>query len=145
MPCKRARSARRGADRLQGMPADVLRIALPLPLPRLFDYLAPGGAEARPGDVGRRLRVPFGPRELVGVVAATGPAAGDAPALREALAWIDPTPLLQGELLATARWLARYLHVPLGEVLATALPAALRRGEPLPDNATPARRLTDAG
>jgi primosomal protein N' (replication factor Y) len=127
------------------MPANVLRIALPLPLPRLFDYLAPGGAEASPTDVGRRLRVPFGPRELVGVVAATGAAAGDAPALREALAWLDARPLLHGELLATSQWLARYLHAPLGEVLATALPAALRRGEALPDTATWGRALTPAG
>src|SRR5690606_13009457 len=101
------------------MPTDVLRIALPLPLPRLFDYHAPGGVEPGPADVGRRVRVPFGPRELVGVVAAIGPAGDDAPALREALAWLDPAPLLQGEPLATLRWLARYLHAPLGEVVAT--------------------------
>ncbi|MGY1458530.1 primosomal protein N' [Luteimonas sp. A534] len=127
------------------MPANVLRIALPLPLPRLFDYLAPEGGEASPDDVGRRVRVPFGPRELVGVVAAVGPVADDAPALRDALAWLDPEPLIHGELLATSRWLARYLHAPLGEVLATALPAALRRGEPLPDTATWGRALTAAG
>ena len=127
------------------MAPDILRIALPLPLPRLFDYLPPGSVAAGPEDVGRRVRVPFGPRELVGVVAATGPAEGEAPALREALAWLDDEPLVRGELLATARWLARYLHAPLGEVLATALPAALRRGEPLPDTATWARALTGEG
>ncbi|HUH89138.1 MAG TPA: hypothetical protein VLZ76_00545, partial [Lysobacter sp.] len=39
----------------------VLRVALALPLPRLFDYLAPdSGPEPRPGS---RVRVPFGPRE----------------------------------------------------------------------------------
>src|SRR5690606_10985370 len=113
------------------MPANVLRIALPLPLPRLFDYLAPAGGDISPGDVGRRVRVPFGPRELVGVVAAVGPVAGAAPALREALALLDPEPLVHGELLATARWLARSLHAPLGEVLATSRPAALRRRRPL--------------
>src|SRR5690554_865760 len=127
------------------MPTNVLRIALPLPLPRLFDYLAPGGGDASPGDVGRRLRVPFGPRELVGVVTATGPAAGDAPALREALEWLDARPLVQDELLATSRWLARYLHAPLGEVLATALPAALRRGDPLPDTAIRGCALSASG
>ncbi|WP_133000297.1 primosomal protein N' [Luteimonas arsenica] len=127
------------------MPSDVLRIALPLPLPRLFDYLAPGGDPMGPDDIGRRVRVPFGPRELVGVVAATGPAAADAPALREAVAWLDPAPLLHGELLATCRWLARYLHVPAGEVFATALPAALRRGEPLPDTTAWGWALTAAG
>src|SRR5690606_40635362 len=69
----------------------------------------------------------------------------DAPPLRAALAWIDEAPLLHGELLATARWLARYLHAPLGEVLATALPAALRRGEPLSDTTAWGRALTAEG
>jgi primosomal protein N' (replication factor Y) len=123
----------------------VLQVALPLPLPRLFDYRAPAGEAPSPTLVGGRVQVPFGPRELVGVVAGVGPAAGDAPELREALALLDGAPLLRGELLDSLRWLARYLHAPLGEVLATALPASLRRGEPLPDTHAWAWRLTEAG
>ena len=126
-------------------PAHLLKVALPLPLPRLFDYRAPHGAAAGVADVGRRVRVPFGPRELVGVVAAVGPADGDAPELRDALALLDDAPLLHGELLESLHWLSRYTHAPLGEVLATALPAALRRGEPLPDTHAWAWRLTEAG
>ena len=115
------------------MPAcPTLRIALPVPLPQLFDYLPPAGSPPpREEDVGRRLRVPFGPRELVGVVESIGQ--GDDPAaLRPALQWLDDSALLQGELSASLRWLARYTHAPLGEVYATALPAPLRRGDPLP-------------
>ena len=126
-------------------PARLLKVALPLPLPRLFDYRAPHGAAAGAADVGRRVRVPFGPRELVGVVAAVGPADGEAPELRDALGLLDDAPLLHGELLDSLHWLARYTHAPLGEVLATALPAALRRGEPLPDTHAWAWRLTEAG
>lgn len=122
----------------------VLRIALPVPLPQLFDYAPPGGSTARSGDIGRRVRVPFGPRELIGIVAGVGAPEG-AGALREALAWLDDAPLLHGELAASLRWLARYTHAPLGEVLATALPAELRRGEPLPDTHAWAWRLTAAG
>src|SRR5690606_5362840 len=98
-----------------------------------------------PTLVGCRVRVPFGPGELVGVVAGVGTAAGDAPALREALGLLDDEPLLRGELFDSLRWLARYTHAPLGEVLATALPASLRRGEPLPDTHAWAWRLTEAG
>ncbi|MDH5834290.1 primosomal protein N' [Luteimonas kalidii] len=124
-------------------PADpILQVALPLPLPRLFDYAAEG---AGAGDVGRRVRVPFGPRELVGVVAATGASDPAAPELRAILARLDQAPLLHGELLESLHWLARYTHAPLGEVLATALPAALRRGEPLPDTHSWAWRLEEAG
>src|SRR5690606_41272916 len=65
--------------------------------------------------------------------------------LRPALALLDAEPLLQGELLDSLRWLARYTHAPVGEVLATALPAALRAGDPLPDTHAWAWQLTEAG
>ncbi len=126
-------------------PETVLRIALPVPLPRLFDYRPPPGTGASAADIGRRIRVPFGQREAVGIVAGCGPADVDDAGLRQALAWLDDAPLLAGELLESTRWLARYTHAPPGEVLATALPAALRRGEPLPDTREPAWRLTEAG
>ncbi|WP_226469534.1 primosomal protein N' [Luteimonas panaciterrae] len=123
----------------------ILRVALPLPLPRLFDYRAPGTEAATQDWIGRRVRVPFGPRELVGVVAEVGPAEDGTHELREILACLDDAPLLHGELADSLRWLSRYTHAPLGEVLATALPAALRRGEPLPDTHAWAWRLTEAG
>jgi primosomal protein N' (replication factor Y) (superfamily II helicase) len=125
--------------------ASVLRVALPLPLPRLFDYLPPAGGAPDPAWVGCRVRVPFGPRELVGVVAAVGPADEGAPEPRRVLALLDPEPLIGGELSRSLHWLAAYVHAPLGEVLATALPAALRRGEPLPDTHAWAWRMTTAG
>ena len=120
----------------------VLRVALPVPLPRLFDYLPPADG---PGNVGCRVRVPFGSRSVVGVVVGVGPSEPGVAELRQAEALLDPQPLLQGELLDSLRWLARYSHAPLGEVLATALPSALRRGEPLPDTHAWAWRLTEAG
>jgi primosomal protein N' (replication factor Y) len=52
----------------------VLKVALPLPLPRLFDYLPADGATAYTADIGRRVRVAFGNREMCGVVAAVGAA-----------------------------------------------------------------------
>ena len=114
----------------------VLRVALPVPLPRLFDYLPPADSTGRRAcvqDVGCRIRVPFGNRELVGWVADVGVATtGDGPELKQALAWLDDAPLLAGELRESLHWLARYTHAPLGEVFATALPAPLRQGEPLP-------------
>ena len=79
------------------------------------------------------MRVPFGSRELTGVVVEVGAAAEAAPELRQAIAFLDDMPLLQGELLDSLRWLSRYTHAPLGEVLATALPTPLRHGEPMPD------------
>jgi len=121
---------------------EVLRVALSVPVPRLFDYAI---GDTSGATVGCRVRVPFGSRELVGVVADVVAAQAVAGELRPATASLDATPLLDGELLESLRWLARYTHAPLGETLATALPATLRRGDPLPDTHPWAWQLTEAG
>jgi len=123
----------------------LLQIALPVPLPRLFDYRPPAGSVACTSDIGRRVKVPFGKRELIGVVAGISSDATPVSGLRDALTWLDEVPLVSGELLDSLRWLARYTHAPLGEVMATALPALLRHGEPLPETTQWAWRLTEAG
>ncbi|TAL02732.1 MAG: primosomal protein N', partial [Porticoccaceae bacterium] len=69
------------------------RIAVPSPLRRLFDYLPP----ATPGDTlkpGTRVRVPFGKRELTGLIIATADASELAVAqLRPVTAVLDSEPL----------------------------------------------------
>ncbi|GAB6197425.1 primosomal protein N' [Lysobacter xanthus] len=113
-----------------------------LPLPRLFDY-RPCDA-AGEAAVGCRVRVPFGTRERIGVVAAVGPAdPGTEP--KAALERLDAAPLLAGELWDSLRWLAHYTHEPFGEVVATALPTLLRHGEPLPPTDRLGWRLSPAG
>jgi len=126
-------------------PTSVLRVVLPLPLPQAFDYLPPAGHLADASLIGCRVRVPFGPRELIGMIDAVGAHDPDAPPPKHALAILDPEPLLAGELLDTLRWTARYYHAPLGEVIATALPANLRGGDPLPDICAFGWTLTEAG
>ena len=89
--------------------SSTLRVALPVPLPQLFDYAPPPGPVPDPGMTGQRVRVPFGSRELVGVVAGIGMAeAGSAAGLRDAGPVLDPAPLLSGELYDSLGWLARY-------------------------------------
>lgn len=45
----------------------VAHVALPVPLPRTFDYLLPEGMAVKAGC---RVRVPFGKQERIGIVAA---------------------------------------------------------------------------
>src|SRR5688572_2105669 len=122
----------------------VLRLALPLPLPSLFDYLPPEGVDPDERWAGCRARVTFGKKVLVGVIAEAGEAEVS-DGLRRVEEILDPVPLLHGELFRSLRWAAAYYHRPLGDVLATALPALLRQGEALPDTARHAWRLTEAG
>ncbi|MBV8783671.1 MAG: primosomal protein N', partial [Gammaproteobacteria bacterium] len=104
----------------------VLRVALDTPLRRLFDYLAPPGAAPPPGT---RVQVPFGRQRLVGVVMGSA-AASELPAerLKPVLAVLDTSPVLDGQLLELLRWTASYYHHPIGQVIAAALPRALREG-----------------
>jgi primosomal protein N' (replication factor Y) len=115
------------------MTVQVLGVAVPVPLPRVFDYRPPPGLAVPADAVGRRVRVPFGPREHVGVVVAvTALPAATAAGLRPAHAWLDESPLLGGELLDTLRWASAYYAHPLGEVIQAALPVVLRRAQPPP-------------
>ena len=120
----------------------ILRVALDVPLPRLFDYAA---ADASPCDVGRRVAVPFGRRTLIGIIIEVATETAVAPEkLRPAGAILDDMPPLSGEWLAVARFAAEYYQRPLGEVIHAALPTRLRR--PLPLRLAPAAyALTDAG
>ncbi|TJY59951.1 primosomal protein N' [Sinimarinibacterium sp. CAU 1509] len=103
-------------------------VAVPVPLSRAFDYSVP---EAMAAQVRRgvRVRVPFGRRELVGVVlrSPVEQAAGDT-GLRSLSEVLDAAPLLPPELLTLCEWAADYYRHPLGEVLSAMLPGRLRKG-----------------
>lgn len=102
-------------------------VALPVPVPRCFSYCTVDGAPALPGC---RVRVPFGRRELIGVVtAADQEPTGDRP-YRDVTAVLDTEPLIDARLRELCDWVAQYYCHPLGGVYAAALPATLRRGEP---------------
>ena len=122
----------------------ILRVALATPLKRLFDYLPPDGDEAT-GSPGSRVRVPFGRGKRIGVIADLGDSSELPTArLKRISEVLDPDPLLDTSLLALLKWAADYYEYPLGEVLATAMPKALREGKA---PATGALRwcCTDAG
>ena len=109
------------------------RIAVPSPLRRLFDYLPPAGPH-EPLRPGTRVRVPFGKRELTGlVVAAADSSAVPAAQLRPIAAVLDPEPAVPEELLTLTLWAAEYYQCPVGEAVAAILPAPLRRGDALPE------------
>ncbi|OOG51332.1 primosomal protein N' [Rhodanobacter sp. C01] len=111
------------------MPA-VLRVALPVPLPTLFDYLPPAAGEAR---VGCRVLVPFGRGKQVGVVVAVeAETTLGGNRLKQVIRLLDEVPLLDAELMQTLAWAADYWLGAPGEAYANALPLALREAKPLP-------------
>ena len=98
----------------------LLRVALPVPVYREFDYLSPdAGAES----LGRCVRVLLGPRRLLGVVVATP---GESAVPRETLlaieGYADDVPRVPPDVLTLARFAADYYQYPLGLTLAHAVP-----------------------
>ncbi|WP_459705680.1 primosomal protein N' [Stutzerimonas marianensis] len=113
------------------MSQPILRLALPSPLRRLFDYLPPAGAAHAALKPGVRLRVPFGRRDVVGVLVEVV-AHSEVPPdkLRPALDLLDAQPPLPPALFRLCLWTAQYYQHSLGDTLSWALPVLLRQGEP---------------
>jgi len=111
----------------------ILRVALDTPLRRVFDYLPPtqpgAGVEFAPRP-GVRVRVPFGRRQLIGILIGT---ADDSripvEKLKPIVEIIDQEPVFDHVTFELLRWAADYYHHPIGEVFAAALPASLREGQ----------------
>jgi primosomal protein N' (replication factor Y) len=106
---------------------NIVRVALDLPLPRLFDYLAPDSDES---DIGRRVNVPFGTGSRTGVIIELVASSEHPDAKLKTVGEIlRDMPALPNEWLALCDFCARYYQTPLGEVTSFALPPMLRRGK----------------
>jgi primosomal protein N' (replication factor Y) len=112
--------------------AGIVRVAIDRPLRAAFDYRPPPGLGAMQVPPGVRVRVPVGRGHAVGVVVGHA-ATSEVPAerLKAVAAILDEQPLFDAAALELLRWAADYYHHPLGEVVAAALPKALRAGAPL--------------
>jgi len=109
----------------------LLRIALPVPLRRHFDYLPPQHFNPEQLQPGIRMSVPFRKRELVGIylgLASASSVAGNK--LKQVIEIIDTRSILSADILKLCAFATDYYHHPLGDVLANALPVLLRQGKP---------------
>ena len=122
----------------------IVRVAVPVPLFRLFDYTL-DDAPALPLP-GCRVRVPFGRRLLTGVVLeVAGDSAFPAEQLKPVAAVLDTRPLPSDELMRTLVWAAGYYQHAIGEVFEAALPAVLRSAAALPASGVEGWQVTAEG
>lgn len=125
----------------------LIRVALPVPLYREFDYLpssnntnsantltdSASNVAALP-PIGGRVQVSFGRQTLIGIVVDhIDSNQSDVPLnkLKAIKQVIDTAPIFDLQMLSLARWLASYYHYPLGDVLSVMLPTLIRQGKPL--------------
>lgn len=124
---------------------NLIRVAVPVPLRRLFDYLPAGGPLPAPGC---RCEVAFGNRRLIGVVweiAAPGDTDQPLNKLRPIERVLDSRPVLDSDLRELCQRAATYYQHPIGEVLQTALPVLLRQDTPADRPGELVWRLTARG
>ena len=107
----------------------VIRVALPVPLRRCFDYVLPPRLQNHYLPLGARVRVPYRNKELIGVIMQRQVTPDIEPEkLRPVSDLLDDGALLSDDQLKLAQWLARYCHAPVGEVVSLMLPPLLRQG-----------------
>lgn len=126
----------------------LIRVALPVPLYREFDYLPLQDSHSNTQltnteestqnpalpPIGGRVQVSFGRQTLIGIVIDYIPKANsDVPTnkLKPIESSLDDSAIINDTLLSLAKWLAKYYHYPLGDVLSVMLPTLIRQGKPL--------------
>lgn len=124
------------------MPKPILKIALDVPLDRLFDYLS-GGLIVQ---IGQRVLVPFGRRSQIGIVVGVADSSEFAIEKLKPItqAFTDEQPL-DVQMLNLVKFSADYYQYPFGQALLAALPARLRQIAPAVSRKQFAYQLTDLG
>ncbi|EKE77046.1 primosomal protein N' [Gallaecimonas xiamenensis] len=109
-------------------PPRVIRVLLPTPMRRGFDYLLPADCQVQEGA---RVRVPFGKGSRIGLVAALDVAPQvEADKLKAIDEVLDAAPVLPAALGKLVRWAADYYLHSAGDAWQQALPVLLRQGAP---------------
>ena len=128
----------------------LVRVAVPSPLRRTFDYRLPEPMASDTGDPipqpGTRVAVNFGRRKVIGLVIEIG-TDSEFPLekIKPISAVIDSQPLLPETLFKLFVWAANYYQYPIGEALFTTLPVLLRQGKLPPKLTLKCWQLTDLG
>ena len=102
----------------------IVHVVLDLPVAQHFDFL---GVDATSADVGRIVIVPFGPRQIAGViVAVSAESAIPAEKLKMIIQVQRSLPKFSATDFALFRFCESYYHYPLGPIVLNALPPAMR-------------------
>jgi len=108
----------------------ILRVVIASPLWQSFDYLPPENMPPQDLQPGMRVYVPFGRREMIGVILEVVSQSDIAThKLKRIKNVIDERPLITKKLLQLYQWASDYYHYPLGEMIMGTLPKFLRQGQ----------------
>ncbi len=125
-------------DKPERVPENVVRVLVPYPVDKAYDYAAPPNMNVGQGDY---VCVPLGNREVVGVVWAHASGDFNPKKLKTIVSKydIDPMPSVHRDFID---WVASYVLAPKGSVLKMSLSA---RGGLLPPKPARGYRTADCG
>ena len=121
------------------MPPVILKIALDVPINRLFDYLS-GGFKAQ---LGNRVVVSFAGRNLIGIIVAISNQSDYPIEKLKAVTNVFDEVLIDSPSFKLLNFCADYYHYPLGQALISTLPLRLRQIKPAVSRKMFAYRLTE--
>src|SRR5450759_2014456 len=121
----------------------IVRVALDVPLSTLFDYTVADGIAV---SVGQRVIVPFGRRQMVGVVMECA-ATTDVPPerIKPVMQMLLDSAPLSAQLLDLLRFCSDYYRYPIGQTVLSALPTRLRSDKPVISKPILSYRLSAGG
>lgn len=119
----------------------IVRVALDVPLPTLFDYTVDEAVVA-----GQRVIVPFRRREMVGVVMECVETTDVPPdRIKPVLQVLNDCSPISAKLRHLLRFCSEYYHYPIGQTVLSALPTRLRSDKPITIKPVFHYRLTGNG
>ena len=119
----------------------IAHVALPVPLYQLFDYKL-----TLPAEIGMRVKVPFGKREMIGIIVKIDQhTTFDIENLKAITSVIDGKKLFSQPIWQLLNWATGYYHFPIGEVMFHAMPVLLRQGRQAINEGVKQWQLTQQG
>jgi primosomal protein N' (replication factor Y) len=101
-------------------------VAVSAPVNKPLTYLAPDKCN-QPLMPGMRVLVPLSGRKITGYILDRVDSAPHGQQIKKIYEVLDREPLFPAEQVSFYKWIAKYYHYPIGEVIKTALPAGLTK------------------
>ncbi|MDO6426180.1 primosomal protein N' [Thalassotalea sp. 1_MG-2023] len=111
----------------------LVQVAIPVPLRQQFTYLVPQALQHPQISEGEQVLVPFGSRQVIGVVIGLQPDENvdfDLKKLKPIVSRVNPELAIPSDLIKLLTISAHYYQHPIGEVFQHALPVLLRQISP---------------
>jgi len=101
----------------------ILKVALDVPLDRVFDYKT----ENPNTQIGQYVVVPFGARKMIGVVVGVSDTSSIESTKLKSIIRLDPEVIFDEQSFKLFQFCSQYYHYPLGQTILSAVPSRLKK------------------